>query len=408
MRRTLMILTAALAGCPASERGGAGESLPLWTEPRALPTLNGSADGVIGNNMFVTASGRITILYPIRWTGSYKLYRAVSTNEGATWTAAEFIEPEARAPNVATDDAGKVHLTYVRSDRLYYRSSADGGETWTDEVLLSGSATPASYGFISVDRNFNVHVTYHVGDGETTGEVYYARSRNNGSAWDASVLLSRPDGKLSLYPRADFTGSSGQKLIIVWRDRSGENNPNAGPDWDIRGALSFDGGDHWEERLIAGGALDQWDPMSMVDADDRMHVAFMDPTPGNLIDTEIKYAGSPDGTDWNWRQLTEVQSRFPFFTYDRGNHVVWLFWKDERDMDQTTGNRQADIAGRFSKDGGATWSDLEFVTDNGTIETRFPAFTVTHDGIVHAIHSRGESGEAEPYTVYYQRRTQAP
>lgn len=400
-----MVMLAALAGCPAAT---VGVPAATWTAPAALPNLGASADGVVGTNLAVLPGGSLVAIYPVR-SGGYSCTQATSTDGGKTWTAVPFVpQPGAHGLNVAVDRKGKLHSAWGFGKDLYYAASTDGGATWSSSLKITAAHFTATTSLITVDRKLRVHVMYFDGyadDASRPGEVYYVRSSNGGASWDAPRLLSKDDGRQSLYPRADFSGVEGDRLAIVWRDQRNST-------WDIYGAFSEDGGANWTEQLVAGGDRDQWDPMSLVDRKGVVHVSYMDPTPGDLIDTQIVYGKGSKFSDgsfqFEWSPLTEEQSRFPFFAYDAGRDILWLYWKDERDMDHETGNRQSDIAGRFSKDGGTTWSDLEFVTDNGTIETRYPAFCVGEDGIVHALYSRGESGEEEPYTVYYTHRTSVP
>ena len=90
--------------------------------------------------------------------------------------------------------------------------------------------------------------------------------------------------------------------------------------------------------------------------------------------------------------------------------MIWLFWKDERDFLTPAcpePERCADIAGKYSSDGGLTWSAQEFVTDLESVEVKFPSLIVGPDGRPHALWSDRRTG-SEVENLYVRSRLSAP
>ncbi|MDP7035659.1 MAG: sialidase family protein [Planctomycetota bacterium] len=420
------------AGCyPIEEPGGVvnvpledspAGSLSAWAEERALDNLGASADGVVGCNIVTASTGRVTIFNRIFGTPGLEqdgLYQTSSEDGGLSWSAMTPFAPahkDGMGLNVAIDSSDRIHAIWREMQPvmgIFYARSEDQGVSWSEAVLISH---PARYqnngGILTVDFKQRVHVMYFDGDANSEAmpcEAYYTRSVDAGLTWESPRMLSRDDGKHSAWPRADFSGVEGDDLCIVWREQV------LGDDWDIRGAISNDGGSTWVEALVAGGNGDtdtQWDPMAAVDKAGRFHVSYMNSSAGDPFEIAIHNIRSVDGgATWSEPQvLSEARSRFSFYAYDRVRDILWCSFKDESEFDLSDGNSHSKIVTRYSTDHGETWSSLEVVTNevDRSYEIRFPAFSMGADGKLRVTYSHTPEGVDPPYTVYYRERRSVP
>ena len=397
------------SGCGGG--GGSTSSDPdtlsslTWTEESVLPNNGGSASSVVGCNITRSSDGVVTVFYTIK-VGGFGIYFARSSDGGESWDGPTEFTPSgfgSYGPNVAIDSEDRMHVVWEGQSPagVYYSSSDDGGDSWSEAVLLKADV---GGNIISVDRNDRVHVTFHEGDPDSVGdiaEIYYIRSPDRGSTWDNPQRLSKVDQKHSAWARFDFSGTASDSLGIIWRDK------RAGTTWDIYGAFSEDGGATWTEKVVRETVDKQWDPMSLVDADGRVHVSMMEMPKEDPFEVEIRYAYTDDGgeTYSTFQKMTDVRSRFPFLMYNAEQNLVWLSWKDERDFDFETGDANADIVGVYSLTGGDSWSDLETIGAHPTTELRFHTFHLGTDAILRTVYSYfGPEDDLE--RVYYRQRSE--
>jgi hypothetical protein len=103
------------------------------------------------------ASGNLVFLYDGATTagGLQSIYAKKSTDKGATWSAAATLSAagtEAEAPAVESTGNGDVRAFYFQTTgtdvdtwNVYYRTSADGGLTWSAAVDISDASSGAAY-----------------------------------------------------------------------------------------------------------------------------------------------------------------------------------------------------------------------------------------------------------------------
>lgn len=404
----LIGLCAALA-VPAEGQHGTS---PYWSAAVVLPDAGGSEGGVVGNNIAVNTHGHVYVVSNVLAGHGLELVWYRSTDDGATWELLEPFAPGsfAIAGTTAFGPDDRLHFAYTDREPeygVYYVYSDDGAQNWSAPVRIS--TPPVRTGvlsspYISVDRRSRVHVAWHDGNPETdttVAEVYYARSADGGVTWEPARLLSKDDGRHSAWPRFNVQETGSDTLMIPWRDA---RRPG---DWDVFAAFSTDGGRTWTEQLAAGGPGAQWDPESLVAPDGTVHLGVMEYPEGGgdirLFYTSTRNAGG------RWTppvQVSERRSRFPHLHYDAAGDVLWYLFKDERDAvgDEAT---YADVAGRYSLDGGRTWSTLEFATDEGDVEMGFQGYTVGPDGTFHINYEMFEAGPGQKHLRYIRRRAVA-
>ena len=101
----------------------------------------------------------------------------------------------------------------------YYRQSADGGQTWTVPTNLSRSPAGSSRERLEIDSGDTIHVVWDEGWDRITGigePVYsvYRSSRDGGLSWTLPLTISYPTtGTAQLTAGADGQGG----VLLVWR-----------------------------------------------------------------------------------------------------------------------------------------------------------------------------------------------
>lgn len=364
---------------------------PMWGEDVQITNSSGFSFGVVGRNICVDSRNRIHVVWTYQSGSTFDVYYSRSVDGGATWSPPRDIVNSpfpATSPNIAVGPTDTLHLTWLDrrlggNARVFYSRSFDAGTNWEVGRDISGPA-PLSAGpaLISVDHRNRVHVAWHIGDPDTQqgiAQVYYCRSVNGGISFQPPIRLNTNPNFHAAFPRFNVAGTRGDVIAIAWRDN------RRAPDWDIYVAVSTDGGQTFTERIGRATPMRDWDPEALVDSSGVIHLSYMTYRPQTIT---IDYIRSTDfGQSWSPEiTLSEARSRFPFWVPDMQNNTLWLFWKDERDASSPPDWR-SDVAGKFSLDGGRTWSRLEFATDLHEVELKFPGITAGPDGKVYLVWS---------------------
>jgi hypothetical protein len=386
---------------------------PDWSTPTPVPDNGGSATGNVGNNTAILSTGKIILVYnETNTNGGVKLHRTISDDDGKSWSApVDFPADDgligACCITMAVDANDVLHAIFTArapEAGLYYTKTTDGGSTWNAAKRISASIRyKIAYNFISTDRQGQLHVFWHDGDTDddnTPAEVWYARSTDDGNNWEAPRMLSNDDGEHSAFPRADFGPTDSDTLLVAWRDAR-----PAGNDWDIYGAVTYDGGATWSEELIAGGPDRQWDPMVQMDRHGTIHLGVMEYPASRQIDVFVWYSQSTDGgASWSARQtMRGARTIFPVFSYDPAQDILWYFLRLESPPGP---NPISDLGVRYSLDNGISWSEVERLTMLESGGTKFPAFATGTDGIPRIVYSLKDSNGNDK--LYFQKRKNVP
>ncbi len=383
---------------------------PQWKAEVQVSQSPGIASGVVGRNLVVDSHHRIHLVWTEQNGASFDVFYARSTDGGSTWsTPCDIVQSPlpAYGPNLAIGPDDVLHLTWNDrrnggNARVYYSRSFNGGDTWEAPRDLSGASTlDTGPAIISVDTRNRVHIAYHIGNPEqqqqTPAQVFYTRSVNGGNTFEPPRRLNTNLTRHAAFPRFNVEGTNGDLIAIAWRDN------RRLPDWDVYLAISTDGGQNFVERVGRATPYRDWDPESIVDRHGVIHLSYMTYRPSGIT---VDYINSLNrGLTWSPEiTLSEERSRFPFFVPDHRHGVLWLFWKDERDADPPpTQNFRADVVCKYSTDGGRSWGRMEFATDLGDIEVKFPGITCGRDGHIYLCWSDRRNGDNQEQ-VYFKSR----
>ena len=277
-----------------------------------------------------------------------------------------------------------VHITWYEdrdSDyEIYYKRSTDGGVNWGNDTRLTNHPSFSLYPSIAVSGS-TLHLVWQDSrDGNE--EIYYLRSTNSGSNWEASTRLTNSSGQ-SKYPSVSVSGNS---VHVFWHDfRSGS--------WKIYYKRSSDGGVTWtaDARLSDNGAPGGAEGYPCTCANGSyVHAAWHDSRDGYF---EIYYKRSIDGGN-NWsadvRLTNDPQGSDVPSISASGNHVH-VTWYDQRD-----GN--SEIYYKRSSDNGANWSSDIRLT-NAADNSFFPVIESSENNVHVVWHDRRSS----IWRPYYKR-----
>lgn len=186
-------------------------------------------------------------------------------------------------PDVAADDAGRVHVVWsgssdfeVRDDAPLYYAGWDG-QAWTqpNDIALIAPRTATTRSALAVDKAGRVHLLYRgfgrlVKDDSVKEGIWHAASDGAGakslSSWSAPQQISR---RASTYFPEIAVDSRGV-IHAIWTE------------WDglccyaIYYTNSADGGATWSERTILDGsnAVYSFRAQLKIDAQDRLHAVW--------------------------------------------------------------------------------------------------------------------------------------
>ncbi len=218
--------------------------------PLFSPTLVADKQGRIHAFWIDTASAGGALFY-------HSSVPAESFSNFDAWTAPVGLDSAGLKMAAAADDAGRLHLVFIRPDEsatrpsgVYYRRLETNG-TWSTPVLLYSSrylrAIPA--------EEANVGITVQSGDDllvvwDDTGreQVFFARSLDGGTNWDPPQEIDRrapEDDATAAGPSNLTVGADGGTVLLTW---SAGHEPGRECVQYVRS--SSDGGASWTVRRL--------------------------------------------------------------------------------------------------------------------------------------------------------------
>jgi hypothetical protein len=266
---------------------------------------------------------------------------------------------------------------YLISERLYYRRSTDGGQTWQPKILLfdsfpdSGTGAHSGQKYMAVDGD-TVHVAYRANPGSTGNRLYYRRSTNNGASFNDSRLLAPEVGGYAALDTIHVAAVPG-KVTIACRINA-----------TIVTFNSADGGNNFTGTVVAtsGGGTDyRWGILvgDLKRVGDRIHIIYtQDLQLSEYLNwsTALYCATSLDGGA-NWSvpiRMTTKAANNNYLTYrvqDQnyspslavdGNNIFVVWTQNDTDY----GSNDHCLYIRRSGDQGATFSVATKLAQNQT------------------------------------------
>jgi len=260
------------------------------------------------------------------------------------------------------------------NNEIYFRKSTDSGSSWQASKRLTYNTGSSWWPSIAV-YGTSIYVVW-MDDTSGNKEIYFRKSADDGATWQSQKRLTSNSGE-SWNPKIVENGNA---IFIVWTDNTPGN-------YEIYFIKSIDGGATWQSaKKLTNTAGDSFRP-SIANSGSKLCIVWYDITPGNR---EIYFRKSTDGGD-TWQTTKRLtnnagESRYPKIALDSSN--IYAVWQDS-----TPGNYE--IYFRKSADDGATWQPAKRIT-NDSGDSEYPDIAV-HGQHVYLTWDDNTTGNREVY-----------
>jgi len=327
----------------------------IWTANKNLSKNSG------GNYMPVIAINGPKIY--VVWNNNGDIYFKRSLDGGGIWSSGTWLTytaADTMYPAIAVDGAN-IYVAWC--DRtpgnwdIYFRQSADGGDTWKAIKQLTSNAGDSREPAIAVSGS-NIYMVW-----SDSGDICFKRSIDRGATWSGDVWLTY--GAVDTYEPA--IAVNGSNIYVVWSDQKSEKR-------SIYFKRSVDSGISWTaSKQVSNTATDARYPAIAVSGS-NIYVVWED-NPQLYEESEIYFNGSVDGgTTWkNKKRLTNTAGESGASGLAVNGSDVYVVWSD-----RTPGD--AEIYFKRSVNGGVTWTANKRLTYTTGI-SHFPAIAVSGSNI---------------------------
>ena len=242
--------------------------------------------------------------------GALYYSRVQGSKVGLVWNAKQRLSDSAVELDVAVDETGQLHLSYIRTLELvglpaglYYQRLSSKSANWSKPVMLYDSAyfrslTPAdAHVSVSASQSDAGEQVYIAWDNPPRERVYLIKSADGGKTWGVLEEIDRPqEGTVSGGPANIFVHGENNEALLLWQQGQTGSNCDQFYQW------SNDGGNTWgpRQRLFEGFLICP------------QEIQFLESSQGLvllLVGIQV-YLQAWDGTRWSDPQLQEVLSGF--------------------------------------------------------------------------------------------------
>lgn len=197
-----------------------------WTKPNDIHVTNSEIRNV---SPFVDQQGILHIAWAEGLVGpAYYAYAPANDAVSAqNWAKPIQINVPARVVFLRVDSRGVIHILYIDQTEeagVYYIRSEDSGITWSKPVWLDPDILPGhipdSLSF-EVDENDGLHAVWMYGTrepGATPDWVRYIHSLDGGQTWSQPILLDKHDEATdhNLTTAGPIMKVQGQNVHVIW------------------------------------------------------------------------------------------------------------------------------------------------------------------------------------------------
>ncbi len=171
-----------------------------WVPAQVLPIAQ---DGGSAPAVNLDPSGELVVAYAVPVNEGRGIYTIRSADAGETWSDPLLVFDGAEngwdmvdSPKLAITEDGMLHMLWTqnvlgrgnRAVALYYASSFDGGQSWTEAELVADQ--PIAWATIAIDGQNSIHRMWLSEDGESNS-LWDQISMDDGANWDQAVNLTR-------------------------------------------------------------------------------------------------------------------------------------------------------------------------------------------------------------------------
>jgi hypothetical protein len=260
-----------------------------------------------------------------------------------------------------------------------------GAQTWQATKRLTWNSGYSGVPAMASDSNDNIHVVY-LDLSPGNWELYYKRSTNGGATWSTERLTWNSGNSTD----PDITSDANNNIHVVWMDYTPGN-------YEIYYKKSTDSGNSWSanKRLTWKSGTSEA-PAIYTDSNNNIFVIWDDEYVGNY---EIYLKKSTDGgTSWTTKRLTwsSGDSWEPCITMDSSDniHVIWRDFYLLTPLDD-------DLYYKKSTDGGTSWTATKRLTWNPGY-SGWPDIAADSSDNIHVVWNDQIPGTQE---IYYKKST---
>jgi len=250
---------------------------------------------------YCPVTGNVYMVFDSNRNGNFDVFIRRSTDQGGDFDDAIRLDSSGANefyPDVQVDSMGTVHVVYystkISSRReIYYTRSEDFGITWMSPMRLTDAVRNSRLPKLAIGPDDSLNVAWH--DDRTATDdynIYFMRSEDGGDTWGSTVQIA--DTSRASVEVAIAVGGDGV-IHVTWEEMSSYYYGN------VYYARSDDNGINWSSpyRITSGGYYNHgWH--SDVDADDIGNVFVVFHYVPLSIAAEVACRISPDsGDSWD-------------------------------------------------------------------------------------------------------------
>jgi hypothetical protein len=227
------------------------------------------------------------------------------------WKSVEPIADSVLGLDVALDSQDRFHIAFVRSADtsegpagVYYRAYSPRGDGWGKFELLYQSPyfrtlTPEeAHVDIETTQSSDGQQVYVTWDNRPRGQVFFAKSSDDGRTWSDSQEIAKPEkGKSVALPSNLTVYAQDDKVLFLWQTGDSGSSCTQNYQW------SLDGGDSWQPRQHLSESF-------FFDCSQDLQVMHGESGPIVLVESIQFYLLAWDGTRWSDPQIQSTLSSF--------------------------------------------------------------------------------------------------
>ncbi|MCD4820006.1 MAG: T9SS type A sorting domain-containing protein [Candidatus Cloacimonetes bacterium] len=336
------------------------------------------------NNARLIVEDQNEILHVVYYDNG--IYYSSSNDNGQSWTEPPFLITNiGRNPSIAIDNDNLLHLVYKRGGinafDIVHRTY---NGVWSEEDDVHNDAvTTVSRPVIAIDNLNNLHCVWqrHGFSSTPNSEIWY-KKYSSSSGWTGLTNISSSYGA-SEYPTLSIDNNN--NIYTFWKD-SGENISN--DKMVLFRKYTVDIG--WDENYTnvsntsGNGSYATMDPCSIIDSENNIHLVWKDSQTGTR---EIFYKKCTDGiwddSPTNISNQTTASGR-PSISIDAIDNL-YVAWENKTD-----GVYYDVVYKKYEKETN-TWSDMVNLSETDNIDSRHPICPLIKNDYLYTIWTEGEN-----------------
>ncbi len=336
------------------------------------------------NNARLIVEDQDGILHVVYYNNG--IYYCSSSDNGQSWTDPPILITEiGRNPSIALDSNNILHLVYKKGgvDAFDIVHRTYNGN-WSDEdIVHADSGTTVSRPVIAIDNENDLHCVWqrHGFSSTPNSEIWY-KKYSSGSGWTGLTNISSTYGT-SEYPT--LTIDNENNIYTFWKD-SGEdiNNDKMVLFRKYTEGIGWDTNYTNVSNTTGNGSYATMDPCAIADSENNIHLVWKDSQSGTR---EIYYKkctnGIWDNTPTNISNLSTASGR-PSISIDMVDNL-YVAWENKTD------GVHYDIVYKIYDRSNGSWSDLVNISETDNIDSRHPSCPLIKENFLYTIWTEGEN-----------------